>query len=64
MSTDTVIITVEKILIDSGLAILVAYEGTDYWIPKSQLFGYDGHVGDIDAQLEVAQWVLEEKGMV
>ena len=61
---DTHIITVETILASTDKAINVMYEGKPYWLPKSQLFGYDGHVNDIDVEIEVSQWLLEEKGMV
>lgn len=66
MSTDTIILIVEEILLesDSGLAILVLYENKEYWIPKSQIFGYDGNPGNKDYPLEIAQWLAEKKEMV
>ena len=66
MSTDTVEITVEEILRDDSDdgAILVLYEDKEHWIPRSQLFGYEGVQGDQNFPIEVAQWFLEKEGMV
>ncbi len=65
METDTVEITIEKIERQSELAILVSYEGKEYWLPKSHLFGYDDDfVGEENIKIEASQWILEEKGMI
>jgi len=61
---DTACITVEEILREKLKAILVLYEGKEYWLPRSQILGYDGNQGDKNIQIEVEQWILEEKGMV
>lgn len=62
---NTCMITVETILDVRALSIEVMYHGERYWLPKSQLFGFDGcAIMDTDVELEVAQWILEEKGMV
>jgi hypothetical protein len=63
--SNTQCITVETVLNVTAKAIEVMYEGSPYWLPKSQLFGFDGcAIMDTDVELEVAQWLLEEKGMI
>jgi hypothetical protein len=61
MASETEEIYVE-VKAETDKAILVDYEGKEYWLPKSQLEDWpdveDG--GDI----EVPLWLLEEKGMV
>lgn len=62
--SDTVIITVEEVKAETDAALLVLYEGQEVWLPKSQLPGCDAVEGDTDVDIEVTQWILEEKGLV
>jgi hypothetical protein len=47
---------------ETDKAILVDYEGEEYWLPKSQLEDWP----DVEdsGDIEVPLWLLEEKGMV
>ena len=64
MGGPTCEIMVEEILSETDSAILIQYEGQEVWIPKSQLIDYCGNVRDQDIEIEVTQWILEEKGLV
>lgn len=62
--TEYVEIVVEEVKEKSGMSIVVMYEGKEQRLPRSQLKDFYGHPGDKDLTIEVAQWLLEERGMV
>lgn len=61
MSDETEVIYVQ-VKAETEKAILVDYEGDDYWLPKSQLEDWPNveEFGEIACPI----WLLEEKGMI
>jgi hypothetical protein len=50
---------------ESTDAILVAIEGDEYWIPKSQILEESEVQGEgDDGELIITQWIAEQKGLV
>jgi len=50
---------------ETDKALLIEYEGDEFWIPKSQIVDGDSEVdseGDIGV-LAITQWIAEEKGL-
>ena len=61
MSNETELIYIQ-VKAETEKAILVDYEGDDYWLPKSQL--EDWPEKEEFGEIEVPLWLLEEKGMI
>ena len=47
-------------------ALLCDIEGTEYWIPKSQIIGVESEVNDRDDEgtLVITEWLAIQKGLV
>ena len=55
-------ITVD-ILKETEAAILVTDSVTEAWLPKSQI-NYDGEPGDKAVEVELPEWLAEDKGLI
>ena len=56
--------TVDEFVAETDDAILVLYDDEEIWLPKSQI-DYGSHeVGDVDFDIEVAEWLAIEKGII
>lgn len=48
----------------TGAAILVEYDGEDYWLPKSQIADPETYeVGDCGVTVSVTEWIANQKGI-
>lgn len=55
-------IGVEEVLNETGMAYLFVIDGEEVWIPKSQMEDSDAVcVGDTEVEVEISQWLCEEK---
>lgn len=49
---------------ETDAALLVKYDGTQYWLPKSQIADPDSlEVGDEGVTVSITEWIAEEKGI-
>lgn len=52
------------VLKHSAKAILISYQGEDYWLPISQLHDYDELPQEGDAVVKMSAWIAKEKGFI
>jgi hypothetical protein len=59
-----VYIDVAEVKKETDKAFLCRVDGLDAWIPKSQIESPDEFgVGDLDREMEVTEWIANEKGL-
>ncbi len=48
-------------------AVLVEYEGEEYWLPRSQIVVEESEVYDVEGDhgtLVITEWIAQQKGLV
>lgn len=63
MSKEITTIIVERIVHKTDQAVLVEYEGKEYWLPLSQVEIQQLNI-ETDVEITVPIWLLEKNGMI
>lgn len=58
-------IVVDEVLKETDKAFLCLIEGTQYWIPKSQMEDSENvSEGELDCEMAITEWIAQEKGLL
>lgn len=60
-----VTVGVEEVVAETAMALLCRIDGEEHWIPRSQIEGNGDDVekGDEDVELDITQWIADQKGI-
>jgi len=57
-------IEIDEIKRVTDKAILIVYDGTEIWLPKSQVADCDNYQeGDLNCTISITEWIANEKGL-
>ena len=53
-----------EVVAQTESALLINYDDTEYWIPRTQIKGEDTYdVGDEDVTISITEWIAKKKGI-
>ena len=64
MTKKTIEITIDGILRETDKAILAKIDDEEIWIPKSQITYNANQDPDTPQEIEMSEWIAEQKGLI
>lgn len=64
-ASDWVHLDVEEVVRETDAAFLLRIDGSDHWIPKSQISDPEDYsAGDTGCTISVTEWIAKQKGLL
>jgi len=60
----TIEIDIDRIKLETDKAILVIIDDEEIWLPKSQITYNENHDLDKPQEIEISEWIAEQKGLI
>lgn len=60
----TIEIDIDRIKLETDKAILVIIDDEEIWLPKSQITYNENHDPDKPQEIEISEWIAEQKGLI